>query len=66
MDVYTPCWEEIFFLTKIGAQIHFGPEGVKLLDKNGPIHILTLALEEYKLFPQPSPISKHVALEVSG
>lgn len=43
-------------LTKMGAQIHFGPEGVKVLNKNGPIHVLTLVLEEeYKLFPWPVP-----------
>lgn len=41
---------------KMGGQIHFGPEEVEVLDKNGPIHVLTLALEEeYKLFPQPVP-----------
>lgn len=35
---------------------HFGPEGVEVLDKNGLICVLTLALdEEYKLYPQPVP-----------
>lgn len=39
-------------LTKMGAQIHFDAEKVKVLDKNGPIHVLILALEEkHKLFP---------------
>lgn len=42
-------------LTKMRAQIHFGLEGVDVLDKNGPIYVLTLALEDYKLFPQPMP-----------
>lgn len=27
-------------LTKMGAQIHFNPDGVEVLDKNGPIHVL--------------------------
>lgn len=40
-------------LTKMGTQIHFGPEGVEVLDKNGPTDVLTLAIDEYKLFPQP-------------
>lgn len=44
-------------LTKMETQIHFGPEGVH--DKNGPIHALTLALEEKS-------ISKPIALELSG
>lgn len=36
----------------MGTQIHFGPEGVKVLDKNGPVHVMTLVLEEdYKLSP---------------
>lgn len=43
-------------LTKMGAQIHFDPEKVKVLDKNSPIHVLTLALgEKHKLFPQLAP-----------
>jgi hypothetical protein len=43
-------------LTKMGAQIHFSPEGVEVLGMNGPVHALTLALEkEHKLFPQPAP-----------
>lgn len=33
-----------------GAQIHFSPERVQVLNKNGPIHVLTVALEDYKLY----------------
>lgn len=33
------------------AQIHFGPEGVQVLNKSDPIRVLTVALEEYKLLP---------------
>jgi hypothetical protein len=39
-------------LTKREAQMYFGPKGVEVLDKNGPILVVTVALEEeYKLFP---------------
>jgi hypothetical protein len=39
-----------------GTQIYFGLEGGEVLDKHGPIHVLTWALEEeYKLFPHPAP-----------
>ena len=42
-------------LIKMGVQINFGPEEMEVLDKNGPIHALTLAQEkEHKLFPQPA------------
>ncbi|XP_017656042.1 uncharacterized protein LOC108491312, partial [Nannospalax galili] len=50
-------------LTKIGAHIHFSPNGVHLIDKGDhPIQVLTLQLEdEYqlhqKLDPQPMEIS---------
>lgn len=34
----------------------FWSRGVEVLDKHGPIHVLTWALEEeYKLFPHPAP-----------
>lgn len=43
-------------LIKTGAQIHFDPEEMRMLDKDGPIHVLTLALKtEYKFFLQPAP-----------
>lgn len=38
-------------LTKVGAQIRFGPEGVQVLSKDSPIRVLTVAPEEeYKLY----------------
>ena len=42
-------------LTKVGACIHFEPEGIKIIDKEGqplqPVHVLTLSLaDEYRLF----------------
>lgn len=44
---------------KMGGQTHFGPEGVEVLDKNGPTHVLTLALERrIQIVPSTSPISK--------
>lgn len=51
-------------LTKIGAKIHFSPKGVQVLNKNSPIHVLTVALEEYKLYVTPPPdINKNPQLE---
>jgi hypothetical protein len=46
-------------LTKMRAQLHFSPEGAKLLDSEGkPIHILTTTLDEqYQLF-EPFPTSE--------
>jgi hypothetical protein len=41
-------------LTKIRAQIHFGPDRLEMLSENGPIYVLTLD-KEYKLFPQLAP-----------
>lgn len=41
------------FTHKNRSPIHFNPEGVDILDQNGPIHMLTLALDEdYELIPQ--------------
>lgn len=44
-------------LTKVGAQISFHPEGIKILDKEGhPIQVLTVSLEdEYRLHQAPLP-----------
>jgi hypothetical protein len=36
-------------LPKLRTQIHVGPEGVEVLYKNGPVHILTLALTNCSL-----------------
>lgn len=43
-------------LTKVGAQIHFTPEGTTVKDKEGnPLQILTVKLEdEYRLFEIPT------------
>ena len=39
-----------------GAEIHFGPKGVQILNKNDPIHVLTMALEEEsELYVTPPP-----------
>jgi hypothetical protein len=53
-------------LTKMGAKIHFDPEGVQVLNKNSPIHELTMKLEEeYKLYPTPPPnTGKDAYLEI--
>jgi hypothetical protein len=48
-------------LTKRRVQLHFSPEGAKLLDSDGkPIHVLTTTLtEKYWLFePLPTPEDK--------
>ena len=42
-------------LTKVGARIHFEPEEIKIMDKEGqplqPAHVLTLSLaDEHRLF----------------
>lgn len=39
-------------LTKVKAQIHFEPDGIRVLDGQGqPLHILTLSLaDEHRLF----------------
>jgi hypothetical protein len=44
-------------LTKIGAHIHFDPEGTQVTDREGqPVHVLTLYLEdEYRLHQGPTP-----------
>jgi hypothetical protein len=39
-----------------GTEIHFGPKGVQILNKNDPIHVLTMALEEEsELYVTPPP-----------
>lgn len=33
-------------LTKMGAQIHFSPKGLQVLDKHRPLHMLRVTLDE--------------------
>ena len=44
-------------LTKVGARIHFEPEGIKIMDKEGqplqPAHVLTLSLANEHCLFQP-------------
>lgn len=47
---YPPMGKDL--LTKMEAKIHFGPDGVEVLEKNESIHVLTFPEEENKLFSQ--------------
>ena len=52
-------------LTKIGAQIHFSPEGVNVMDPAGrPVQVLTMQIEdEYRLHQGPSEVAPEADMQ---
>ena len=52
-------------LTKIGAQIHFLPEGVNVMDPAGrPVQVLTMQIEdEYRLHQGPSEVAPEADMQ---